>query len=90
MAAAAMPAVHRLARGSSASPTTYKMPPRAPLHLAPLNRALLPLYAAAPKEPAGAPRLAADPLRRRLFFPFERLGEILFTSSSFWCIPLVV
>jgi hypothetical protein len=27
MATAAMPAVHRLARGSSASPTTYKTPP---------------------------------------------------------------
>jgi hypothetical protein len=83
MAAVGVPAVHRLARGSSAPLATYKRSPRAPLHPAPLNRAPLPLYAAAPKEAAGAPRLAADPLRRRLFFPFESLSGFPFSSSSF-------
>jgi hypothetical protein len=94
MAAAGVPAVHRLARASSPPLSTYKSGPRAPLHLAPLTQALLLLYTAALRKPAGAgvhrPHLVADPLRRRLFFPFERLGEIPCLSSLFWCLHYVV
>jgi hypothetical protein len=90
MAAAAVAPRHRLARASSSPLTTYKSRPRAPLHLAPLTRAPPLLYTAAPRKPAGArlhrPHLAADPLRRRLFFPFEQLGEIPCLSSLFWCL----
>jgi hypothetical protein len=47
------------------------------------------LNRAAPKEPAGAPRLAADPLRRRLFFLFKLLSGFPFSSSSIQYIYLV-
>jgi hypothetical protein len=93
MAAAGVPAAHRLARASSSPLTTYKSRPRASLHLAPLTRSLLLLYTAAPRKPAGArvhrPHLVADPLHRRLFFPFEQPGEIPCLSSLFWYLHLV-
>jgi hypothetical protein len=77
-------AAHRAARHqwrpppcppSTASPATPPLPPP------PIKRR--------PKDAAGAPRLAADPLRRRLFFLFESRSGFPFSSSTFQCLHLV-
>jgi hypothetical protein len=107
-------AAHRAARHqwrpppcppSTASPTTPPLPPppikrrpRAPLHPAPLNRASLPLYAAAPKDArrSSAPRRRSAPpppllpLRVAQWFPLLLLFILvhlpccLVHRSSFW------
>jgi hypothetical protein len=73
-------------RASPLAPPPYK---RLPLEtrLSPHLFPSLPLVrsTAAPRNRAGAPPLAVDLLRRRLYLPSKASGEFLKFSSSFWC-----